>query len=156
MADAPVSVMLTAPEWVAIIAASLGAAVSLAVLLGIFYKRGLLPNLRADLQPFLDEMRDGRAAVTETQEAVQEIVRQLTVNGHSSKENTVKDDVSEVKVAVEGLGENLTDVQQRLNRLEVLHIESRTELVQHLRWSGEIVPQLQAAIDRKADREGTD
>lgn len=145
MADAPVRVMLTGPEWVAIIAASLGAAVSLAVLLGLFYKRGLLPNLRADLQPFLDEMRDGRAAVTETQEAVQEIVRQLTVNGHSSERNTFKDDVAEIRT-------DLSSVLARLERVETLQIENRTELVQHLRWSNQIVPELREEIERKQDK----
>lgn len=143
-------VLVTATQVLMIIAASLGAAASLAGLLALLYNRGLLPNMRQDLQPMI-------TAAEEARDAAREAVRQLTVNGHKSETSTAKDDLSEVKDQLTGLRKDVDKVLTRIERVEVLQTENRTELVQHLRWSNEIVPQLREEISKKADRpEGDD
>lgn len=148
MTDAHV-VFVTVTQVLMIVAASLGAAVSLAALAAIAYNRGLLPNIRQDLQPIV-------AAAEEARDAAQEAVRQLTVNGHSSEKNTAKDDLAEVKKGLDGLRADMDRALTRMERVEVLQMENRTELVQHLRWSNEIVPQLREDIAKKADRDEGD
>lgn len=148
MSDAPVQVMLTANEWLAIVATSLTAAVALSALLAVVYKRILLPNLVLDLKQTITP--DLHA----TRDAAQEAVRQLTVNGHSSEKNTAKDDFTEVKVGLKSLTDDMTVLLHRMERVETLQIENRAELVQHLRWSNQIVPELREEIERKQDKTG--
>jgi len=148
--DADLVVYVTTTQVLTIIAAALGAAASLAGLLALLYNRGLLPNMRQDLQPIV-------AAAEDARDAAQEAVRQLTVNGHKSESNTTKDDLSEISGKLSGLREDVDKVLTRIERVEVLQTENRAELVQHLRWSNEIVPQLREDIARKAGRpEGGD
>lgn len=144
---------VTVAEFFTTAGAAFGAAGAVALLLGVFYNRGLLPNVREDIrQDIRQDIAPLVADVEAARDAAQEAARQLTVNGHSSEKNTIKDDVSDLSKTVNRLAGLLEAVNVRLERLETLQVENRAELVQHLRWSSEIVPQLREEIEQKADK----
>lgn len=110
------------------ISLGIGIVVGFTVILGVFYRVVLLPALRKDL---IDPM--------------QEVHREVTINGHTSKESTVKD---EVRDGLAAMGSLHKEVQ--LLRGEIRGLTGQFD--RHLDWSVDTVTRLEREIHGKQDR----
>lgn len=72
--------------------AALGAIVAIVGLAALFYRRALLPNLRADLgiEAIASDVKAAR-------DAAEKAVHEVSTNGHTSATNTLKDDVRDAR-----------------------------------------------------------
>lgn len=97
---------------------------------GVAYKRGLLPNLLRDMKPDLDEVKtlareardraaEARTTAAQARDAAGEALRQVSVNGHASETNTLKDDVTDVRTQVQQIRRRQRLMGQKLR----IHLE---------------------------------
>lgn len=112
------------------ISLGIGVVVGITVILGVFYRRVLVPALEKDL---IQPMRETHKAVT--------------TNGHTNpKDPTLKDDVRDALAASRKVQADLQSLRGEIRGLT-------GQFDRHLDWSVDTVSRLEAKINGKADKE---